>query len=191
MKNSGIILGLLLLPFILRAQPQSVTQVAAQAFVVARMIDKFHVEPRPLDDQFSRDLLHHLEMADGGMVYLWKEDRAKLQAYDTLLDNEIRLKGTGFLNLFAGLYTLRLQQSDSLLKEICVPKKEDRPANEQPFEDTIVPVNLAAVKAKLLRYTRVKGCCSMLRREIGRVLRSPSGATTAIGNLYCKEPGKK
>jgi carboxyl-terminal processing protease len=166
---------------------QSATQVATQAFVVTRMIDKFHVEPRLLDDRFSHDLLHLLlEMADGGRICFLKEDLVKLQAYDALLDDEIRLKRTAFLNLFTSLYTLRLKQADSLIEATCVKMSIVTTGGNGFAEDTLVPVNLAAVKNKIIKYTTQAGACSALQHEVNRILLNPAGSAAAIGNLYCK-----
>ena len=49
-----VLLGSSLFSF---SQTQTLGQAAADAFIITRMAEKFHVQPRPVDDDFSKDML--------------------------------------------------------------------------------------------------------------------------------------
>jgi carboxyl-terminal processing protease len=98
---------------------QSVQKAATDAFLITRMAEKFHVQPRALDDAFSADLYNAiLKSIDGEKIYFTQDDLKQLEAFKFQLDNEIVGKKTNFLQLLITLYTQRLQQLDTMADHI-------------------------------------------------------------------------
>jgi carboxyl-terminal processing protease len=98
---------------------QSVQKAATDAFLITRMAEKFHVQPRALDDAFSADLYNSiLKSIDGEKIYFTQDDLKQLEAFKFQLDNEIVGKKTNFLQLLITLYTQRLQQLDTMADHI-------------------------------------------------------------------------
>src|ERR1700733_4710583 len=87
-----------LFPFF--AISQTNTKIANEAFVLTRMVAKFHVAPRNVNDTFSTDIYNQMLLkTDEAKVFFTKDDIAKLSSFATLIDDEIKQKNTDFLNL--------------------------------------------------------------------------------------------
>lgn len=129
---------------------QPADQQAARAFTVTRMIEKFHVSPRALDDSFSKDLLSSfLAKTDGDRTYFLASDIAEFNTYATRLDDEIKQKKPDFINLFIRRYQQRLQQADSLIMAISAKKVDVvTPDVLTVAEDTSYPADLSALRSK-------------------------------------------
>ena len=120
------------------------------------MVNKFHVEPRNVNDSFSRDVYNDiLAETDEDKIYFTRDDINKLSTYTTTLDDEIKQRKTGFLTLLTSLYQQRLKQADSLIDEINKkPFDFNTPEKLTVAEDTTYPQSLAAMKTKL--YKKIK-----------------------------------
>lgn len=188
---------LLIIPFSTRAQ--SFNKVAGQAFLVYRMAEKFHVEPRPLDDNFSRDLWTTiLKVADEDELFFSDNDIARLRTFELSLDDEIKARKTSFISLFATRFTMRLKQADSLTGVICASRNKTVAASGKtgtgnktatPAKNTTATPpasDLDELKSRLQAYIEEKESCTPLRRQINYLLRNAAGSTEVIGNLYCQ-----
>ena len=147
----AVFIGSMLCPFLSRCQ--TIDKTADEAFIITRMAGKFHVEPRAVDEQFSADVFAGmLENTDADRIYFTKNDIARLSIYTKTLDNEIKQRKTGYLNLFISIYGRRLKQADSLINEIS-KKPFDFYATEKltVAEDTLYPVSLADMQLKLYK----------------------------------------
>ena len=145
------IVTLLFISIKLVAQP--VQKAATDAFLITRMAEKFHVQPRTLDDAFSADLYNSiLKRIDGEKLYFTEDDIRQLDAYKFQLDNEIAAKKTNFLQLLVILYTQKLQQLDTMADNI-LKTSFNFSLNEKYTvqEDTSYPVNTAAQRIKLYK----------------------------------------
>ena len=133
------------------ASAQTPAKIANEAFVLTRMVAKFHVAPRNVNDTFSVDVYNQMLLkADEAKVFFTKEDVTKFSAYATLIDDEIRQKHTDFLNLFTSIYQQRLKQADSLADVVSAkPFNVNLPEKFTITEDTSFPANLAAAQIKL------------------------------------------
>jgi len=130
---------------------QTTDKIANEAFVLTRMVDKFHVDPRPVNTAFSQNVFTvMLDKSDGDRIFFTKNDIDKLGVYTQTLDAEIKQRKTGYLNLFINIYRQRLQQADSLVNVIG-KKPLDFYADEKltVAEDTSYPQSLAAMQQKL------------------------------------------
>ena len=112
-----LLVVLIISPFLSFCQTNEKT--ANEAYVLIRMVKKFHVEPREVNDVFSANLFKGmLDKTDDDRIFFTKSDISRLSAYTTTLDDEIKHRKTGYLNLFISIYSQRLKQADSLISEI-------------------------------------------------------------------------
>src|ERR1700710_1194810 len=84
---------------------QTLDKTANEAFMITRMVNKFHVEPRTVNDAFSQDVFTGmLNKTDEDRLFFTKGDIGKLNAYRTRLDDEITHRKTAYLSLFINTY---------------------------------------------------------------------------------------
>jgi carboxyl-terminal processing protease len=148
--------------FILHAQ--RINKAADDAFIITRMAEKFHVQPRPVNKEFSANWFDELiKQLDEDKTFFTKDDINKLQVYRLQLDNEVLNKKTGFLQLLVTIYQQRLQQADTMIDNIC----------KQPFyfntnekitvaEDTLYPANISAQRIKFSKHIRATALSALL-----------------------------
>src|SRR5258707_14406877 len=98
---------------------QSPDYKATDAFLVSRMVEKFHVQPRPLDKMMSAAIYKRmLQALDEDRFFFTQGDIAQLLVYRNKLDEEILGRRTNFLQIVTRLYQLRLMQVDTMLDVI-------------------------------------------------------------------------
>lgn len=172
----------------LLSEAQSYPQLANQAFTLVRMIEKYHVEPRPLDDHFSQDLLgEFLSLTDPDKIYFTATDVQTLRSsWNSSLDDEIHQKKTTFLNQFVNLYQLRLRNTDSMITAGCKAKPAPAVRAAAKIADTGYAANLAAIGDKIRRSLGKGANCNSLHQQVNKILQHPAGIITATGNLFCK-----
>ena len=156
----------LFISFKLIAQP--IQKAAYDAFLITRMAEKFHVQPRALDDAFSADLFTSLlKKIDAEKIYFTQEDIKQLEVFKFQLDNEIAGKKTAFLQLLINLYSQRLQQLDTMADNILkMPFNFTLNEKYTVQEDTSYPANTTEQRIKLyknFKYPIVSGIAMMIR----------------------------
>src|SRR5581483_3441040 len=111
-----IALTLLLLgPLSFCVRAQSLDNKATDAYMITRMVAKFHVEPKPLDKIMSAAIYTQvLKALDDERIFFTQPDILKLSAWKYTLDDEIRNRKTGFLQLLTNIYQQRLTQADTI-----------------------------------------------------------------------------
>lgn len=146
----------------LYAQP--LNKAATDAFLLTRMIQKFHVQPRPLNDELSNDFFNQvLKQLDDDRIFFIGEDISKLQPYRFLLDDQVRVKKTDYLQSITALYQLRLSQADSMVDNICKsPFNFAVPEKFSVSEDTSYPADITAMRNKLNKHLRLSALESLL-----------------------------
>ncbi|WP_207511344.1 carboxy terminal-processing peptidase [Longitalea luteola] len=147
---------------ILKAQPLQKT--VTDAYLVSRMVEKFHIQPRPLDDERSdaifRDLMQSL---DEQRIFFTQDDVKKLSAYRLQLDDEIKNKRSNFLHLLITTYKQRLLQADTMLDNIC--KKPFNFSLKEKYtvaEDTTCPADVPAMHAKMQKLLKLTVLAGLL-----------------------------
>ncbi len=131
-------------------QPALMKRTAEDAYTIVKMATKFHVQPRAVNDSFSRDLMWLLLHNMDEYHTLYKvADIDQFKLYSTSLDEEIGQKKTGFLQLFIQVTEKRLRQEDSLIKEICRLPVDFFADDAIDLADTSYPAELPAMRAKL------------------------------------------
>ena len=114
-----LLIGLFILlfsPFYLNAQQLNLA--AKNAFLITRMADKFHFQPRTVDDQFSKDVFQKiLFQLDKEKILFTLADIRVFEPFQYLLDEEVKNKDTTFLALLSKSYDARIKQvlSDAAL----------------------------------------------------------------------------
>ncbi|MES2330900.1 MAG: S41 family peptidase [Bacteroidota bacterium] len=129
---------------------------AIDAFLLTRMAEKFHVQPRPLDENFSALFFDHFfKTADEEKLVFTMDDMVRLYPYRNKMVEEIRAQQNNFLKLVTGIYEQRIRRIDSLLLAL----------QQQPFnfttdekltvaEDSAYPANTIAQQQKLVKFLK-------------------------------------
>jgi carboxyl-terminal processing protease len=141
---------------------QSLQKPVIDAFLVNRMVEKFHIQPRPLDDERSSAIFNELMTSlDEQRIFFIQDDVNKLTAYRLQLDDEIKSRKSNFLQLLVTTYKQRLLQADTMLDNICkTPFNFSLKEKYTVVEDTTYPASVAAMRTKmykLVKYTVLHG----------------------------------
>ena len=126
--------------------------------MITRMVNKFHVEPKPVDKKFSSAVFSAmLANADPEKIYFMRTDIDRLGAYRTTLDQEILLSKTGYLDLFTFIYSLRLKTTDSLMAVIAQKRFDfTMPGKFTAEEDTTFAASIFALQQKLVKVMKAE-----------------------------------
>ncbi len=152
MQLKKLLLAIWLL-LLLNGYAQPIEKAATDAYMITRMAEKFHVQPRTLNADFSKDVYNALlKKIDGEKIFLTQEDIKQLDVYKFTLDKEIASQKTNFLQTLINIYSLRLQQVDTMADHILKqPFNFNLPEKYTVQEDTSYPANLAALNVKLYK----------------------------------------
>ena len=89
------------------------------AWLITRMADKFHVQPRPVDDDFSSKVFSALlARLDNDKIFFTQKDIDALTQFKTQLDDEIKSRNETFLVKLSAICRKRLFVTDSILSII-------------------------------------------------------------------------
>lgn len=136
---------------------QSLDSKATDAFLVSRMVEKFHVQPRPLDKTMSSAIYSRLlEELDDQHIFFIQDDINKLSVWRYKLDEEILGRHTAFLQLLINLYQQRLTQVDTMIDHIAAtPFKFSSQEKLTAQEDTSYAANLPALHTKIYKIMKL------------------------------------
>ncbi|OQP67185.1 hypothetical protein A3860_02150 [Niastella vici] len=136
---------------------QSLQKPVTDAYLVSRMVEKFHIQPRPLDDERSEAIFRELMSSlDDQRIFFTQDDMKKLTAYRLQLDDEIKQRKSNFLQLLVTTYKQRLQQADTMLDNICkTPFNFALKERYTVAEDTIYPRDIAAMHVKMYKLLKL------------------------------------
>ena len=173
--------------FCMRVTAQSSLEKAAHdAFMISRMVEKYHVQPRPLDDKLSSVIFSTLlEQLDGERVFFMQDDIKKLSAYRFAIDQQVKTRQTAFLQSLITIFKQRLLQADSMAADIS--KKPFNFQIKEKFtvtEDTSYPASVAAKHDKLYKLLKI----SVLNGIMEDYDPSPTSASPAKKYLDSLEP---
>ena len=136
---------------------QNLEKPAKDAYLISKMAEKFHTQPKPLDDQMSANIYSSLlESLDDSRLFFTKEDINILSTYQYKIDDEIRNQQSDFLKLLIGNFKLRLLQADTIAENVC--KKAFNfysPEKLTMAEDSSYPANRAAMQTKIYKYLKL------------------------------------
>ncbi|HRO48113.1 S41 family peptidase [Agriterribacter sp.] len=151
--------GLLLVLFFVSALTtiaQDFSKSMHNAFLIARMVEKFHLQPRPLDDGLSNDLFSQfIKAADPDRLIFSVSDINDLGVYRNMLDEEIMHRGTAFLKKATVAWQKGMRQNDSLLQTISKQAFDFSIAEKYALaEDTAYIINTGSRQNKLYKHTK-------------------------------------
>ncbi len=130
---------------------QTLQNTANEAFLINRMVERYHIQPRTLNDTMSYDLFTtFFESIDQQRMFFTREEMEKLSIYCFSLDEEIINRKYDFLTKITSLLSSRLSQLDSLID--LVAKTPFNFTVKESFtiaEDSSYPSGLAGLKVKL------------------------------------------
>ncbi len=177
MKKLLIVLLTICLSKLLNAQA-SFDKTATEAFVLTRMAEKFHLQPKLLNDDLSVAVFDGLlQSLDEQKIFFTAEDIAKLRLHRFHIDDQIKNRQAVFLQTLSGIYKLRLEQVDTMINSICkAPFEFNTKESFTVFEDSAYPVNLLSQRNKLRKLLKL----SVMESLLDVVTDSSSSATTLI-----------
>lgn len=158
------VIGLALLLNSNISKGQSFDQAASKAWVITRLAEKFHVQPRNMDDSFSSGFFHQLlDNLDPEHLFFNKSDLTQLAIYRLQLDDQVRQRKTDFLRLVSQIYIERLQQADSLI-DIINRKPFDFSSAEKLTlaEDTAYPADISQMQDKFYKKMKLDVLSNLL-----------------------------
>ena len=170
-----LFLFLIYLAVELPLRAQSPPQAVQDAYLISRMAEKFHVQPRALDHELSSAIYSQvLDALDAQRIFFTKEDIGKLSEYRQRLDDEIRNRRSDFLQLLISVYKQRLLQADTLIDQIgATPFNFSLREKLTAAEDSLHPADRSAMRLRLYKLLK----SSVLRSMISDALeteRTPS-----------------
>ena len=152
--------GLLLILFFatntFTVHAQDIPKAMQQAFLITRMVEKFHIQPKPLNDAFSQYLFQQfIEAADKDQLIFQADDIATLSAFRNTLDEEILQRKTNFLQTAVTILNKRVRQNDSLVQLICKTPFNFSIADKVVLkDDSSFATSVAAKQQKLYKYVK-------------------------------------
>lgn len=153
-----VCLSVLGLFFLFTVQAQEEKKIADQAYLISRMVQRYHVLPKELNTEFSAIFFDEfISTINEGNIILLKSDIDSLNTYKKNLSEEIKNKQTHFLKLTATLFRKRFQQVDSLVN-LFAEKPFNLMLKEEltELENKTPPVDIAAQKIKLYKWLKLK-----------------------------------
>lgn len=137
---------------------QDEKKAAEQAYLITRMVQRYHVLPKELNTDFSADFFKQfISTINEGNLILLQSDIDALSNYKNKLADEINNRQTGFLSLTIQLFKKRFQQVDSLTQLF-----SDQPFNLM-LKETLTeaesehsPLSLAEQQKKLYKWIKFK-----------------------------------
>jgi carboxyl-terminal processing protease len=135
---------------------QDFSKAMHNAFLITRMVEKFHLQPKALNDELSNSLFEQfLNTLDESKTLFLTEDLNKFSAFRLSLDEAIARRQTNFLQLVSYVYQQRMKQNDSLIKIICkTPFNFSLPDKLHHAEDTTYTSSIAAKQIRLTKYLK-------------------------------------
>lgn len=103
-------------PFNSFSQNEANKRYAQQAFMVYRVLEKYHYKPQELNDALSEKLnKEFINTLDPTGLYFTKKEIAEFKKWDNKIDDEIKSESTKYLNLVSDLYFKKLNWADSII----------------------------------------------------------------------------
>lgn len=135
---------------------QNFTKATNNAFLISRMVEKYHVQPKTVDKNFSEEwfteILHRL---DDDKIFFTEEDIQQLNVYKYQLNDQLKLKKTDFIQLLYTIFQTRLHQVDTMIDNICsTPFNFSSKECFTVKEDTSYAANTKALRSKLSKHLK-------------------------------------
>lgn len=155
MRQFILCLVLLIVSIHLSAQPV----LEKQLFLLSRVIQQNHYNPRPIDDNFSSQVFDRvLKELDEHRVYFTQKDISELALFSNILDEEIKGNTKAFFTEKLGLkYKERLQKTITILNTLVQkPFSFDVAESFINQKQQLYPVDETAFEKKLHSYYKMR-----------------------------------
>lgn len=118
-----------------------------KAYLLSKVIRKYHISPRPLDDSFSLQVYRStLEKLDPYFTYFTSKDLAKFSVWQYRLDDEIQQKSAHFIQELSTVYEKGLKNADQTIQDLLQTpfsfSEKDFLVLKITLEQEITPVNI-------------------------------------------------
>lgn len=154
--NKTVLITIFCIGFSFSLLAQDFTKAAADAFVVTRMANKFHLQPKEINQDFSLSVFNLLlDKLDKEKFVFTQQEMQLLEQYKLNLHQEINGQKTNFLKLLYQQLNKKLNHLDSLVS-IIESSKINITTVEKIFvkDDTTYPKDVMAQKN--LMYKNIK-----------------------------------
>lgn len=176
---------ILLFGTIVSSAQMPINKAATDAFLISRMAEKFHVQPKSVNKELSAAWFDQLiKQLDEEKIFFTQDDIVKLQPYRSQLDIELLNKKTVFLQLLVSTYQQRLQMADSMIDNIC--KQAFRFTIDEKLtvaEDTSYPSNTSTQRIKLYKLLKAATLYRLLEWDEQAVLLKPDQKKKSTDSL--------
>ena len=134
------------------------------AYLITRMVEKFHVQPRPLDDEFSKNIfIQLLKQLDEEKTLFTQSDINTLTKFEFDIDDEIKGRKSGFLSALSGICQKRLAMADTMINNIGkIPFNFSLPEKITLGEDTSYPSDEKHLRVKLYKYMKASALSTIM-----------------------------
>ena len=131
------------------------------------MAEKFHFQPRPLNDELSSKIFTQiLKQLDDDKIFFTAEDIKALSKFQFELDDEIKNKKAVFLTLLTKMYSDRIAEADTMITGICkVPFNFSLAEKISVTEDESYPAHEKAMRIKLYKFIKASVLDEILDEE--------------------------
>ncbi|QES89375.1 S41 family peptidase [Rhizosphaericola mali] len=207
-------IGILFSLNILAQNNKHYVQIAQSAYSIYWLAEKYHVQPRAMDNHFSNDIWKSfLGTLDESKIFFTEEDIQKLREYQDVIDDEIRTKKYSFFEISSQLFVTRLKRADSIITNIL--KSPFNYKIKETFtvtEDTCYAKDdklwIDKIRKTLKKYTLThiveqnsnptqkqidsldvvyrKKAAKVYKHVIRNFLESPNGTIKELGDYYCQ-----
>ena len=132
---------------------QQLNIAVKNAYIITRMAEKFHVQPRLLDDSFSSDIFTQLlKQLDEDKIFFTAENIKALSKYKFDIDDEIRNKESTFLSAITKIFGEGISKADTMIDNICKKPFNFLPSEKITVaEDTSYPADEKTMRLKLYK----------------------------------------
>ena len=118
MKFTHFLISVSFFFLVLSSRAQLTATTADNAYLITRMAEIYHVQPRPVDRNFSADLFSlMIQTLDADKIYFTLEDIRHLEDFKYKLNDEVLNKKQDFLIFLIALFQQRIAQTDSILNQ--------------------------------------------------------------------------
>ncbi|MEO6454627.1 MAG: S41 family peptidase [Ginsengibacter sp.] len=132
---------------------QELNSAVKNAYIITRMAEKFHFQPKPLNDEFSLNIFNQLlEQLDKDRIFFTGEDIKELSKFKFDLDDQVKNRQSQFLSAITKAFTAGIISADSMISNICkTPFNFTLPETLTITEDTSYPADKKAMHSKLYK----------------------------------------
>ena len=146
---------------------QPFNNAVKNAYIITRMAEKFHVQPRPLNDAFSLSIFNQfLKQLDEDRIFFTAQDMNRLSKFKFELDDQIKSRQSTFLSAVTKIFSDHISKADTMIDNICkIPFNFTLQERLTVAEDTSYPADEKAMRLKLYKLLKFSVLESILEHD--------------------------